>query len=49
MVVDRMVCQFPVFDGKGKFAKSFLDWVAVIPVEGPSIHYYPNATSPGPG
>jgi hypothetical protein len=49
MVVDRMVCRFRYSDGKGKFAKSFLDSVEVIPVEGPSIQYYPNSTSPEPG
>jgi DNA invertase Pin-like site-specific DNA recombinase len=49
MVVDRMVCRFRYSDGKGKFAKSFLDSVEVIPVEGPSIQYYPNANSPEPG
>jgi hypothetical protein len=48
MVVDRMVCRFRYSDGKGKFAKSFLDSVEVIPVEGPSTQYYPNANSPVP-
>lgn len=48
-VVDKIICHFRHEETKGRSAKSFLDMVEVLPAEGSSVKYYPNAASPGRG
>ena len=48
-VVDKIICHFKHDDSKGRSAKSFLEIVEVLPAEGLSVKYYPNAASPERG
>ena len=43
-VVDKIICHFRHDDTKGRSAKSLLEMVEILPAEGSSVKYYPNAS-----